>query len=126
MQRDNSQAFVRYICLVIADDEATEESVRQCLDTALPIYMTRWQGQSYFDAIRKLGPRMIVVLGKEGVVVQQQAKLVATLFAEGDPTVMSGTLSSTDKRCCHFVVHRLGASAQTQIDSIGDVLLLPN
>jgi hypothetical protein len=124
MLTEISRRFSGYVCVVIVDDEVAEEAVRQCLDTALPIHVTRWQ--DYLDDIRELCPRMIVVLGKEDVLTQEQADLVATLFARGEPTVISGTLSAGLGQGCHLVIHRLGSGAKAQVDAIRDVLLLPN
>lgn len=121
-----SGAFSAYICVVIADDEIAEETVRQCLDTVLPIYVTRWHEQDYLADIRALCPRIIVVMGKEDLLAQEQADLVATLFTREDPTVISGALSARPGLGCHLVLHRLGSGAKARVDSIRDVLLLPN
>jgi hypothetical protein len=125
MSTQISPAFSGYVCVVIADDDFAEESVRQCLDTALPVRVTRWQDQAYLSDIRDLRPRMIVVLGKENVLAQEQADLVATLFSQDEPTVISGTVSARLGRSCHLVVHRLGRGAKARVDSLGNVLLLP-
>jgi hypothetical protein len=121
-----SRTFTDYVCVVIADDEVAEDTVRQSLHTALPIHVTRWQGQAYLADIRELRPRMIVVLGKDDVLAQEQAELVATLFARGEPTVVSGTASARLGLGCHLVIHRLGSAAKARVDAIRDVLLLPN
>lgn len=126
MPTEITEAFSAYVCIVIADDEFAETTVRHCLDTALPIHVTRWQGEAYLADIRKLSPRMIVVLGKEDTLAQEQADLVATLFSQGEPTVISGTVSTRLGLTCRLVVHRLGRGARARVDSLGNVLLLPN
>src|SRR5262249_12676434 len=108
MPAETSRAFSEYVCVVIADDEIAGETVRQCLETALPIYVTRWHDQEYLADIHALCPRMIIVLGKDDVSAQEQADLVAALFTREEPTVLSGTLATRPGLGCHLVLHRLG------------------
>lgn len=120
--------FNNRICVVIADEATSEEVVRRWLGDTLPLRVTSWGHRAYQEVIRRLRPRVVVVLATNRDLAWDNGTLVACLFARFEPTVVSATLareSASDLGSPpHLLVHHLGFRAQTELASLAELVLL--
>lgn len=123
----DARRFDNRVCVVIADEATAEEAVRRWLGDALPLRVTSWRHRAYQEVIRRLRPRVVVVLADNPDLAWDSANLIACLFARFEPTVVSAsfTVGSPDDPTMrpHLLLHRLGFRAQSSLASLAELTL---
>ena len=120
--------FDNRVCVVITDESNPEDTVHRWLGDTLPLRITSWQRHAYQEVIRRLRPRVVVVLGSNANLAWDSGRLVACLFARFEPTVISAAIAGDSvndpKVLPHLLIHGLGSRAQAELASLADLLLL--
>ena len=120
--------FNNRVCVVITDESNAADSVRRWLGDSLPLRVTSWRRHAYQEVIRRLRPRVVVVLGSNPNLTWDSGSLVACLFARFEPTVISASIAtgaeSDPKLLPRLLIHRLGSRAQVELASLAELILL--
>ena len=111
------------VCVIITDDNIADDDARRCLGDALPLRMVSWGDKSYLAIISALRPGVIVVLGADEGLLQDRCKLIASLFSNLEPTVISAKMADASVFAPQLLVEQLGAGAAVQIASLSDLKL---
>lgn len=119
--------FDNRVCVVIADEATAEETVRRWLGDALPLRITSWRHHAYQEVIRRLRPRVVVVLADNPDLAWDSANLIACLFSRFEPTVVSASFTTgapTESLALpHLLLHHLGFRTQSGIASLAELTL---
>lgn len=125
--------FGNRVGVVIADESISEDVLRRWLGDALPLRITSWRHHAYQEVIRRLRPRVVVVVATNPELAWDSGNLIACLFARFGPTVVSGAAPLNDRASSRpsetampprLLIHRLGVRAQTELASLADLVLL--
>ena len=114
------------VCVVIADEDISQDEARDCLGDSLPVRVVFWQDPSYVATITALRPQVIVVLAEWGTpdaLVRERCQLIASLFSSFAPTVISATMSSLPIGAPCLVVQQLGTGATVKIGGLSALRL---
>ncbi len=111
------------VCVVITDDGIAEDEVRRRLGNSLPLRIVSWGDQNYLTIISALRPAVIVVLGADEGLLQNRCKLVASLFSNLEPTVISAKIADASEFAPELLIEQLGAGTAVQIASLSDLKL---
>jgi hypothetical protein len=113
-----SEPDAERVCVVISDDGFSEEDVRGRLGISLPLCVVRWRDRDYLSVVRRLRPKVIVVVAPTPELALDSASLVACLITQYAPTVVSLALPGPSSDDQQLVVQQLGTGASVPIPSL--------
>jgi hypothetical protein len=108
--------FSERVCVVISPPDIPEDDVRRRLGSALPLMFTRWEHRAYLASIRRLRPRVIVVVSADER-ARDYAALLDALLDSNAPTIAMLALTHE-----YLAIHQLGARTRARIHSLDDLL----
>ncbi len=118
-----SRPFANLVCVVIVDSTVTDAAVRRWLGDSLPVRLASWDNRAYYTAIRRLRPRLIIVLDTTAELAWESGNLIASLFAPFAPTVLSAAAPGDRAAHPRLTIHQLGLRARASIASLDDLIL---
>jgi predicted GTPase len=109
--------------VVLTGASIPEDEVRRYIVDELPVLVLFMDRHEYISVLLACRPRVIVLIDADSELLQQSSQLIASLFSDSSPTVLSINVNDARAGSRRLVVHQLGTGATVCIGSLRDITL---